>query len=71
MTFYDLFVIALKKKGVTAAEIARRTGYHQSYFTNLKKGECRDVTWERALKIIEALGMTPSEFLALGEERDE
>ena len=31
----------------------------------------KDVTWEKALKIIEALGMTPSEFAALGEKEDE
>lgn len=71
MSFYDLLSIAIEKTGITAAELSRRTGFHQSFFSSLKSGYCKDVTWERALIIIEALGMTPSEFASLEEEDDE
>ena len=71
MTFYDSLNKAMEEKGITAAELSRRTGFHQSYFSSLKKGDCKDVTWERALVIIEALDMTPSEFATLGEQEED
>lgn len=71
MSFYDLLTSAIEKTGITAAELSRRTGFHQSFFSNLKSGYCKDVTWEKALIIIEALGMTPSDFVSLVEEDDE
>lgn len=61
----------MRKTGISAAELSRKTGLYQSYFTHLKTGDAKDVTWERALKIIDALGMTPSEFAALEDEDDE
>ena len=71
MTFYKNLEIALRKRRLTAAELSRRSGISQTYISNLKVGVAKDVTWEKALKIIEALGMTPSEFAALGEKEDE
>ena len=68
MTFYEILAKAMKEKGVSAAELSRRTGLHQSYFSDLKKGYAKDVTWEKALLIMDALGMKPSEFVALGED---
>ena len=67
MSFYELLEIAMEKTNISASELARRTGYHRSYFTKLKKGDAKDVTWERALVIIAALDMTPSDFAALGD----
>ena len=71
MTFYENLEKALRKRGFTAAELSRRSGVSQTYISNLKVGVAKDVTWEKALKIIEALGMTPSEFAALEEKDDE
>lgn len=71
MSFYDNLCTALESKGMTFAELSQKTGLYQSYFSKLKRGDAKDVTWEKALKIIEALGMTPSEFAALEEEEDE
>jgi transcriptional regulator with XRE-family HTH domain len=71
MTFYENLEKALRKRGFTAAELSRRSGVSQTYISNLKVGVAKDVTWEKALKIIEALGMTPSEFAALEEKEDE
>jgi len=69
MTFYETFEIALKEKGMKAADICAATGIHSSYFSKLKSGHTKDVTWEKALVIIEALGMTPDEFNKLSKER--
>lgn len=71
MSFYKKLVTAMKITGITAAELSRKTGLYQSYFSSLKKGDCKDVTWERALQIIKALGMTPSEFADLAEDEGE
>ena len=68
MSFYEKLRIALKRKGMTAAELSRRSGVSQTYISNLKVGVAKDVTWEKALLLIKGLGMTPSEFAALEEE---
>ena len=68
MSFYGKLKIALEKNGMTAAELSRRSGVSQTYISNLKVGVAKDVTWERALILIDALGMTPSEFASLEDE---
>ena len=65
MTFYETFEYALEMKGMKAADICAATGIHSSYFSKLKSGHMKDVTWEKALLIIDALGMTPDEFYGL------
>ena len=65
MTFYQTFVLALEAKDMTIADVCEKTGIYPSYFSKLKSGHMKDVTWERALAIINALGMTPNEFYAL------
>lgn len=65
MTFYETFELALKEKGMVAYDVCKATGLNSSYFSKLKSGHMRDVTWEKALMIIDALGMTPDEFYAL------
>lgn len=65
MTFYQTFVLALEAKDMTIADVCENTGIYPSYFSKLKSGHMKDVTWERALAIIDALGMTPDEFYAL------
>ena len=71
MTFYETLALAMEQRGIRAADISRKTGIYQSYFTKLKKGEAKDVTWEKALLIIDALGMTPTEFyeLSISEQK--
>lgn len=64
-TFYKTLALAMREKGMTAAELCRRSGVYPSYITNLKKGDAKDATWNKALLLIDALGMTPSEFYAL------
>ena len=68
MTFYETLSLAMSKKGMTAAELSVKTGIHASYFSKLKSGHTKDVTWEKAVKIIAALDMTPDEFANLQKE---
>ena len=65
MTFYETLVIAMDEKGFTPADISAKTGINQSYFSKLKSGHMQDVTWEKAIAIITAIGMTPDEFITL------
>ena len=65
MTFYEALVVAMKQRGLRAVDLAERTGMHQSYFSKLKSGHQKSVDWEKALVIIEALGMTPNDFYEL------
>lgn len=39
-------------------------GINPPYLSRLLSGKVKDPTWEKALLIIDALGMTPSEFHA-------
>ncbi|MBQ3339765.1 MAG: helix-turn-helix transcriptional regulator [Atopobiaceae bacterium] len=62
MTFYETLRRAMDMKNVAFPELCERTGLYPSYFSKLKSGHMRDVTWEKAIEIIAALGMTPDEF---------
>lgn len=69
MTFYETLAIVMKEKGMRPSELAARTGLNEPYFSKLKNGSMKDVTWEKALVIIAALDMTPDEFRAIQESR--
>lgn len=68
MSFYDALAVVMHDKGMTAADLARKTGIRKSYFTELKNGRVKSPSWDYALKIIAALGLTPDEFAALEDE---
>ena len=65
MTFYEALVIAMERNNMRPADICAKTGINDAYFSKLKSGHMKDVTWEKALIIIAALGMTPDEFHAI------
>ena len=65
MTFYEALEIVMKEKGIKPADICAKTGLNDPYFSKLKSGHMKDVTWEKALVIIAALDMTPDEFEAI------
>ena len=65
MSFYDALAVVMHDKGITAAELARKTGIRKSYFTELKNGRVVSPSWDYALLIIAALGLTPNEFAAI------
>lgn len=62
MTFYETLESIMTERGIKPADLCELTGFHPSYFSKLKSGYTKDVTWEKALAIIHALGMTPDEF---------
>ena len=62
MTFYEALELIMREKHVKAADLCAKTGISSSYFTKLKKGDMKDVTWEKALQIILALEITPNDF---------
>lgn len=62
MTFYEALEIAMEMKGLRPVDVAERAHIHQSYISKLKSGHQKSVDWEKALMIIDALDMTPSEF---------
>lgn len=62
MSFYTTLAYVLAEKGMTASELSEKSGLSPSYFSKLKSGHTKDVTWEKALRIIRALDMTPNEF---------
>ena len=65
MTFYETLRMAMDAKGIGFPELCQKAGIYPSYFSKLKSGHMKDVTWEKALDIISALGMTPNEFYEL------
>ena len=65
MSFYVTLEYVMNEKGITAAELSRRTGLYRSFFTNMKKGRAKTPSFENAVKIIHALGMTLDEFVEL------
>lgn len=68
MGFYQTLEYVMREKGITAAELSRRTGLYRSFFSNMKMGRAKSPSWDNALNIINALGMTPDEFAALEDE---
>lgn len=65
MTFYEALVIAMQRKGMRPADVCAKAGLYESYLSKLKSGRMKSVEWDKALAIIEALGMTPNEFRAI------
>lgn len=65
MTFYEALEICMRRKGMKPVEVSERAGLNESYISRLKHGKMKSVEWEKALRIIEALGMTPNEFRAV------
>lgn len=68
MSFQELLIAAMNVRDMRPSQLSELTGFPPSYFAKLKSGYVKDPTWERALVIINALDMTPAEFLALGND---
>lgn len=63
LNFYETLEIAMERRGLRPADLADRCEtVTPSYLSRLKNGYTKSVSWEKALEIIAALGMTPSEF---------
>ena len=62
MSVYDVLAELMVEKGITAAELSRRTGLRKQYFSDLKHGRADDISLTNAIKIFDALGITANEF---------
>lgn len=69
MSFAKALDRALKIKGLKPADIVS-DDVSASYISKLLLGRIADPTWQKALIMIKALGMTPSEFRSLEIEYD-
>lgn len=67
MTFYETLVVAMGDRGMTPSEVCERANLHPSYISKLKSGHTKSVTWEYAIAIVRALGMTLNDFCAIQE----
>lgn len=64
MSFRNALNAALDLKKLKPADIANDT-VNASYISKLQNGRVKDPTWQKALAIIESLGMDPDEFRRL------
>lgn len=62
---YSVFVALMEQKGVTAYEVSKATGIHQSAFSKWKTGISKPNT-EKMVKLAEYFGV-PVEYLMTGE----
>lgn len=45
-----------------AVTLSERSGVSTPYISKVRSGKTKDPSWSKALALISALGMTPSEF---------
>lgn len=57
----------MKQQGLTAADMSRRTGLYEAYFSRLFSGTVKEPTWKNACLMIDALGISVSDFKLLYE----
>lgn len=67
-SFAETMLEIMDEKGLKAVDIYRDSDVlTQQYISKLVRGRFDDPTFSKALAIIDALGVTPSEFLARQE----
>lgn len=67
-TFSKTMLEIMNERGLRAVDLYRKSDVlTQQYLSKLVCGKIDDPTFSKALAIIDALGVTPSEFLARQE----
>lgn len=61
-TFGDTLKEVLSERGMKAVELSALCGLNEPYLSRLMNGKQRDPTFAKGLLIVEALGMTATEF---------
>lgn len=59
---WDKIEKQLKLKGWSMYKLAKKSGVHQSNFSNLKAGRMKEMSWTNMCKIADALGVSMDEF---------
>ena len=68
MKFGDAVSYYLAEKGMTAKELAKKSGFTEAYISQLRGKRGNDPTFTRAIAIIDALGVDIDEFAAKVDE---
>lgn len=55
----------MAEKGIRQVDVAAASGVSKSYVNHVLSGYIESVPFDRACKMIDALGMTPDEFRAV------
>ena len=58
MTFGEMLLKLMNEKGISQAELARRSGVSKQSITELVKGRSKEPTFSKAKAIADALGVT-------------
>ena len=67
MAFTEALKAAMKMKNLRPVDIASAE-VKAPYLSRLLNGKVKDPTWQKALAIIDALGMNPDEFYELEKQ---
>ena len=69
-TFRDALRLVMDERGIRQIDIANATGLSKSYINIVLSGYIKSVPFDRARRMIDALGMTIEEFRAVMGEND-
>lgn len=67
MLFGETLDMVMRDLGIDAVTLSERSGVSTPYISKIRSGKTKDPSWPKALALIGALGMTPSEFALLQE----
>lgn len=65
MTFGEMLLKLMKEKGISQAELARRSGMSKQSITELVKGRSKEPTFSKAKALADALGVTLEEMAGM------
>lgn len=71
MTFGQTLSKVMAEKGIDAVTLSQLSGVNTPYISKLRKGKILDPTFTKAVALITALGMTPTEFYELSQVESE
>lgn len=71
MTFGEMLLKLMNEKGISQAELARRSGVSKQSITELVKGRSKEPTFSKAKAIADALGVSLEEMARMVFEDDD
>lgn len=71
MTFGEMLLQLMKERGISQAELARRSGVSKQSITELIKGRSKEPSFSKAKAIADALDVTLEEMAQMVFEEDE
>ncbi len=71
MTFGEMLLKLMNERGISQAELARRSGMSKQSITELVKGRSKEPTFSKAKALADALGVTLEEMANMVFDGDE